>query len=166
MAQVLQGGKPVNTNGELPAVGTKAPGFRLVDDRLQDVGLDAFRGRKKVLNIVPSLDTGVCAASARKFNELAKGREDVAVLTVSADLPFAQKRFCSAENIENVKTLSMMRDKSFARDYGVLITEGPAAGLCARSVVVLDENDVVRYTELVQEQSNEPDYDAAIAALK
>jgi thiol peroxidase len=165
MAQVLQRGKPVNTNGELPAVGKKAPEFRLVDSQLQDVGLDAFKGKKKVLNIVPSLDTAVCAASARKFNDLAKGREDVVVITISADLPFAQKRFCSVENIENVKTLSMMRDKNFARDYGVLITEGPAEGLSARSVVVLDENDIVRYTELVREQSNEPDYDAAIAAL-
>lgn len=166
MAQITQRGNPINTNGELPKIGAKAPDFKLVDADLKDVGLGDFRGKKKLLNIVPSLDTAVCALSTKKFNDFAKSRGDVATLTISADLPFAQKRFCSAENITNVKTLSMMRDRNFAKDYGVLIQNGPLAGLTARAVVVLDENDKVIHSELVPEIAQEPNYQAAIAALK
>lgn len=166
MAQITQRGNPINTNGELPKIGAKAPDFKLVDADLKDVGLGDFRGKKKLLNIVPSLDTAVCALSTKKFNDFAKSRGDVATLTISADLPFAQKRFCSAENITNVKTLSMMRDRNFAKDYGVLIQNGPLAGLTARAVVVLDENDKVIHGELVPEIAQEPNYQAAVAALK
>jgi len=166
MANTMFKGNPVTTNGELPKVGTKAPDFHLVDVGLKDVRLADFAGKKKILNIVPSLDTGICATSAKKFNDFAKTRPDVAALTISADLPFAQGRFCTAENIQNVKTLSMMRSRNFAKDYGVLMQDGPLAGICARSVVVLDENDKVLYTELVPEIATEPNYDAAIAAVK
>ena len=166
MAQVKLRGNPINTNGELPAVGAKAPDFKLVSGDLKEVGLADFKGKKKLLNIVPSLDTPTCALSTKKFNDFAKSRGDVATLTISADLPFAQKRFCTAENIENVKTLSMMRDRNFAKDYGVLIQNGPLNGISARAVVVLDQNDKVIYRELVPEIAQEPNYDAAIAALK
>lgn len=166
MAKLTLKGSPITTNGELPSLGSKAPDFHLVDVDLRDVRLADFKGKKKLLNIVHSLDTGVCATSTKRFNDFAKTRSDVAVLTISADLPFAQKRFCSAENIDNVKTLSMMRSRNFAKDYGVLVQDGPIAGICARSLVVLDENDKVLYTEQVQEVTSEPNYDAAIAALK
>lgn len=166
MAKITQRGNPINTNGELPKVGAKAPEFKLVDADLNDVGLANFKGKKKLLNIVPSLDTGICAISTKKFNDFAKSRTDVTVMTISADLPFAQKRFCSAENVGNVKTLSMMRDRNFAKDYGVLLQDGKMAGITARAVVVLDENDKVLYTELVPEIAQEPNYTAAIAALK
>lgn len=145
-------------------MGSRAPDFRLVNKDLQDMGLADFAGKRKLLNIVPSLDTPVCAISTRKFSEHARGRGDVAVLIVSADLPFAAGRFCSTEGIDNVVTLSMMRSRSFAKDYGVLITDGPLAGIAARSVVVLDANDRVVYTELVPEILQEPDYEKAIAA--
>ena len=166
MAQIKQRGNPINTNGELPAVGTRAPDFKLVDGSLQEVSLANFKGKKKLLNIVPSLDTPTCAISTKKFNDFAKSNSNVAALTISADLPFAQKRFCTAENIEAVKTLSLMRGRNFAKDYGVLIESGPLAGITARAVVVIDENDKVTYRELVPEISQEPNYDAAIAALK
>jgi thiol peroxidase len=166
MAKLTLKGTPINTNGELPNVGSQAPEFHLVDADLKDVRLADFKGKKKLLNIVHSLDTGVCATSTKKFNDFAKTRSDVTVLTISADLPFAQKRFCAAENIDRVKTLSMMRSRNFAKDYGVLVQDGPIAGICARSVVVLDENDKVLYTEQPQEVTSEPNYDAAIAALK
>ena len=166
MANIKHGGNPITTNGELPKVGSKAPDFHLVDAGLVDVHLADFKGKKKLLNIVPSLDTGICAMSTKKFNDFAKQRGDVTVLTISADLPFAQKRFCAQEHIENVKTLSMMRSRNFAKDYGVLIQDGKLAGITARSVVVLDENDKVIYNELVPEIAQEPNYDAAIAALK
>ncbi len=165
MAKITFKGKPVNTGGELPPVGAKAPDFRLVGPDLSDVSLASFKGKKKLLNIVPSLDTPVCAASTKKFNERVRGRDDVVVLIVSADLPFAQSRFCSAENTKNVKTLSLMRGQDFARSYGVLIKDSPLAGLTARAVVVIDENDKVKYTELVPEIAQEPNYDKAIAAL-
>ena len=164
MATVTLKGNPIHTNGDLPAVGSQAPDFRLVDKDLRDTGLADFAGKRKLLNIVPSLDTPVCAISTRKFSEHARGRGDVAVLIVSADLPFAAGRFCSTEGIDNVVTLSMMRSRSFAKDYGVLITDGPRAGIAARSVVVLDANDRVVYTELVPEILQEPDYEKAIAA--
>ena len=166
MAKITRRGEPITTNGELPKVGSKAPDFHLVEADLKDVRLADFKGKKKLLNIVPSLDTPTCALSTKKFNDFAKTRNDVMVLVISADLPFAQTRFCSAENIANVKTLSMMRSRNFAKDYGVLIQDGPIAGITARAVVVLDENDKVIYTELVPEIRQEPNYDAAIAALK
>ncbi|MBD3670200.1 MAG: thiol peroxidase [Gammaproteobacteria bacterium] len=165
MATITLQGNPITTNGELPAVGSPAPAFSLTDGDLNDVTQDNFAGKKKLLNIVPSLDTGVCATSTIKFNEAAKGRDDVVMLIVSADLPFAQGRFCTGEKLENVIPLSMMRSKNFAKDYGVLIQDGPFAGITARAVVVLDENNQVAYTELVPEIAQEPDYDAALAAL-
>lgn len=166
MAQITLAGNPIHTNGELPKVGSRAPDFTLVDGDLNEVTLGSFKGKKKLLNIVPSLDTPVCATSTKKFNETAKGRNDVAVLVISADLPFAQKRFCQAENTGNVRTLSMMRDRNFAKDYGVLIQDGPLKGITARAVVVVDENDKVVYAQLVPEIKQEPDYGKAIAALK
>jgi thiol peroxidase len=166
MATITFKGKPVDTNGQLPAVGETAPDLRLVTTDLRDVTLADFAGKKKLLNIVPSLDTSVCALSTRKFNEHAKVHSDTVVLVISADLPFAQKRFCGNEGLSNVVTLSMMRSRNFAKDYGVLMESGPLAGLTARAVVVLDENNVVRYTELVPEIAQEPNYEAALAALK
>jgi thiol peroxidase len=165
MATVTLEGNPINTNGELPAVGAPAPDFHLVKSDLSDVGLADFSGKKKLLNIVPSLDTGVCADSTKKFNAELGSRDDVAVLVVSADLPFAAGRFCSAEGVDNVITLSMMRSRNFAKDYGVLIQDGPLAGITARAVVVLDASNKVIYTELVPEITQAPDYDKAIAAL-
>ena len=165
MATITLEGNPITTNGELPAVGSKAPAFTLTNGGLNDVTLGSYSGKKKLLNIVPSLDTGVCATSTIKFNEAAKARGDVVMLIVSADLPFAQARFCTGEKLENVITLSMMRDKNFAKDYGVLIQDGPLAGITARAVVVIDENDKVIYTELVPEIGQEPDYDKAASAL-
>ncbi|MFQ5935782.1 MAG: thiol peroxidase [Acidiferrobacterales bacterium] len=165
MTAITFQGNPVNTNGALPAVGTQAPDFKLVGADLNDISLADFRGKKKLLNIVPSLDTPVCATSTKKFNEHAQGRDDVVVVVISADLPFAQSRFCGAENTDSVKTLSMMRGGDFAKDYGVLIEDSPLAGLTARAVVVIDENDTVTYTELVPEIAQEPNYDAALAAL-
>lgn len=165
MTAITLEGNPIHTNGNLPALNDTAPAFSLVDKELNDVGLDQYAGKKKLLNIVPSLDTGVCATSTRKFNDFAAGRDDVAFLTISADLPFAQGRFCGDEGISNVTTLSMMRDRKFASDYGVLITDSPLAGISARAVVVLDESNKVLYTEMVPEITQEPDYDAAMAAL-
>ena len=165
MAEITLKGNTIHTNGELPAVGSSAPDFSLVGKDLADVTLATFAGKKKLLNIVPSLDTGVCAASTQKFNSAMTGKSDAVALVISADLPFAMNRFCSAEGIDNVISLSMMRSKSFAKDYGVLITDGPLAGVCARAVVVLDENNKVIYTEQVPEITQEPAYDAALAAL-
>jgi thiol peroxidase len=165
MATVTLRGNPVDTNGTLPAVGGKAPDFRLTGGDLQDVTLTDFAGKNKVLNIVPSLDTPVCQVSTRKFNERAAALANTVVLVVSADLPFAQKRFCDTEGLRNVRPLSMMRNRNFAKDYGVLLTSGPLAGITARAVVVIDETDRVRYTQLIAEVGNEPDYDAALRAL-
>jgi thiol peroxidase len=165
MATTHLRGNPINTNGQLPAVGSPAPAFKLTNGSLADVGLEAFAGKRKVLNIVPSLDTAVCAASARFFNQAAASLDHTTVLVISADLPFAQGRFCTTEGLANVVPLSMMRDKKFASDYGVLQMDGPMAGLCARAVVILDDNDVVLYTQLVDEITTEPDYEAALAAL-
>jgi thiol peroxidase len=165
MATITLQGNPINTNGDLPAVGSAAPDFSLVDKDLGDVSLSTYAGKKKLLNIVPSLDTPVCATSTKKFNDFAAGRDDVVMLVVAADLPFAMSRFCGAENVDKVVPLSMMRSRNFAKDYGVLITDGPLAGITARAVVVVDENDKVAYTELVPEIAQEPDYDKALAAL-
>jgi thiol peroxidase len=165
MAAITLQGNPINTNGDLPAVGAPAPDFKLVDKDLNDLSLADFAGKKKLISIVPSLDTGVCATSTKVFNERLGSRGDVAVLIVSADLPFAQGRFCGAEGVDNVVTLSMMRSRNFAKDYGILIVDGPLAGITGRAVVVVNENDQVVYTELVPEIGQEPDYDAAIVAL-
>ncbi len=165
MAEIKLEGNPIHTNGDLPEVGSQAPAFSLTTGELSDVSLADYQGKKKLLNIVPSLDTGVCAESTRRFNAALKDRADAIALVISADLPFAQGRFCSSEGIDNVIPLSMMRSRNFAKDYGVLITDGPLAGITARAVVVLDENDKVVYTELVPEITQEPNYDAALAAL-
>ncbi len=166
MAQVTHKGNPIHTNGELPAVGAKAPDFKLTTGDLKDVSLADFRGKRKILNIVPSLDTAICAMSTRKFNASAGKIANTVVLVVSADLPFASKRFCTTEGLQNVVPLSLMRDKSFAKDYGVLVQDGLLAGITARAVVVLDENDKVVYRQLVPEIGQEPDYDNALAAAK
>lgn len=165
MAEITLQGNPINTNGELPAVGSNAPDFNLVAADLSDASLAKYAGKKKLLNIVPSLDTGVCATSTTKFNAAIESKENAVALVISADLPFAQDRFCSSEGLKNVVTLSMMRNRNFAKDYGVLITDGPLAGICARAVVVMDGNNKVTYTQLVPEITQEPDYDAALAAL-
>ncbi len=165
MAKITLEGNTISTNGDLPGVGDTAPDFTLVDADLKDVALSDFEGKKKLLNIVPSLDTGVCATSTKKFNEEADKHSDTVILIISADLPFAQARFCGAEATSKVTALSMMRNRNFAKDYGVLIQDGPLAGICARAIVVLDENDRVLYSELVPEIAQEPDYDAALGAL-
>jgi thiol peroxidase len=165
MAKVTFKGGPVNTSGEVPAVGSKAPEFTLVDAKLSDVKLSDYKGKNVVLNIFPSLDTGTCAASVRNFNKKASSLNNTVVLCISADLPFAATRFCVAEGIENVVTLSTFRDESFAKDYGLLMTDGPLKGLLARTVIVLNPSGEVVYTELVSEIANEPDYDAAINSI-
>lgn len=166
MASVTLGGNPVEVAGSLPAPGSNAPGFKLVGADLADVSLADFAGKRKVLNIVPSLDTPVCQTSTRKFNEQAGSLANTVVLVISADLPFAAKRFCEVEGLKNVKALSTLRGAEFKRAYGVDLTSGPLAGLTARAVVVLDENDKVLHSELVPEIKSEPNYDAALAALK
>ncbi len=165
MATVTLRGNTVNTSGNLPAVGTAAPDFNLVKQDLSSVKLADLAGKKVVLNIFPSIDTPTCATSVRKFNEKAAGKAGVVVVCVSKDLPFAAKRFCGAEGIENVVTGSSFRDSAFEEAYGVKLTDSPLAGLIARSVVVLDESGKVVYTELVPEIGSEPDYDAALAKL-
>ena len=164
MATVNLRGNPIHTSGELPAVGSQAPDFTVTGGDLSDVTLDQFAGKQLILNIYPSVDTPTCAASTRAFNERVGGRDDAAVLCVSQDLPFAFGRFCGAEGIENVKTGSVFRS-SFLDDYGVKITDGPLRGLAARAVVVVDGDGKVKYTQLVPEIGQEPDYDAALAAL-
>lgn len=166
MATVTKSGVPTEVVGNFPKVGSTAPDFKLVNKDLADVGLAEFAGKRKILNIVPSLDTGVCAASARRFNSAAAGLANTAVLVISADLPFASGRFCSTEKLDNVITLSTMRGWEFKKNYGVDIHSGPLAGLCARAVIVLNEQNKVIYTELVPEIAQEPNYDAALAALK
>lgn len=165
MAKITLMGNEINTNGELPKAGDVAPDFVLVNAELGDITLESYKAKKKLLNIVPSLDTEVCAISTKKFNDAAKEKTDVAFIMVSADLPFAMSRFCKAEGTDNVVTLSMMRSRKFAKDYGVLIEEGPLAGITARAVVVIDEDNNVIHSELVPEITQEPDYDAALAAL-
>lgn len=163
---VMLAGNPINVEGKFPKVGDKAPDFKLVDKDLKDVSLKDFAGKRKVLNIVPSLDTPTCAKSTRVFNEKASSVKNTVVLVIAADLPFAMSRFCGAEGLHNVLTLSTMRGAEFKRNYGVDITSGPLAGVTARAVVVLDEGDKVIHAELVPEIKNEPNYDAALAALK
>lgn len=166
MAHIRVKGNPVDTIGDLPAIGSQAPDFTLVKTDLSEVRLRDFAGRRLVLNIFPSVDTPTCAMSVRKFNEQASNTRNTVVLCVSADLPFAMSRFCAAEGIHNVITGSVFRSPEFGRDYGVLMTSGPLAGLLSRVVVVLDENGKVIYTQQVSEIADEPDYEAALAALK
>jgi thiol peroxidase len=165
MSSVKFKGNPIHVDGSFPKVGEQAPAFKLVAGDLSEKSLSDFAGKRKVLNIFPSIDTGVCAASVRHFNKDAAGLENAVVLCISADLPFAQARFCGAEGIQNVTMLSMMRGREFLKDYGVAMTDGPLAGLAARAVVVLDEHDKVIHAQLVDEIGHEPDYDAALEAL-
>jgi thiol peroxidase len=165
MATVNLRGNPIHTSGELPAVGSQAPDFTVTGGDLSDVTLDQFAGKNLILNIYPRVDTPTCAASTRAFNARAGSRDDTVVLCVSQDLPFAFGRFCGAEGIENVKTGSLFRDASFLDDYGVKIVDGPLRGLAARAVVIVDGDGKVKYTQLVPEIGQEPDYDAALAAL-
>jgi thiol peroxidase len=166
MAKVTLGGNAVTTSGELPAKGSKAPDFRLTKTDLADVSLKDFAGKKLVLNIFPSVDTAVCAASVRRFNEAASSLADTVVLCVSADLPFALKRFCGAENLDQVVPLSTVRGGGFGDAYGVRLVDGPLEGVLARSIVVVDADGKVAYTQLVPEIKEEPDYEAALAAAR
>ncbi len=165
MAQITLKGNTIHTTGELPAVGDKAPEFKLTKVDLSDISLESFRGKKVILNIFPSIDTPTCASSVRKFNEELSKLENTIVLCISKDLPFAQKRFCGAEGLENVVTLSELRDNNFATDYGLRITDGPLAGLMSRAIVAVNEHGEVVYTEQVSEIANEPDYDKALDSL-
>jgi thiol peroxidase len=165
MAKITLNGNPVNTSGDLPVKGSNAPDFSLVKSDLGAMSLSSLAGIKLILNIFPSLDTSVCANSVRKFNKLAADRKNVMVLAISKDLPFAHGRFCSTEGIQNVITLSGFRDTSFGKDYGMEMTDGPLAGLYARSIVVIDEEGRIIYTQLVPDITMEPDYDAALNAL-
>lgn len=165
MSHVTLKGTSIQVDGTFPVVGDSAPAFSLVGKDLADVTLASFAGKRKVLNIFPSVDTPTCATSVRHFNESAASLADTVVLCISADLPFAQARFCGAEGLDNVVTLSTLRGHEFINNYGVALAEGPLAGLTARAVVVLDVNNKVLHTELVSEIASEPDYAAAIAAL-
>lgn len=165
MATVTLKGQPVDVAGTLPQKGQAAPAWQLTAGDLSDVTLGDFAGKKKILNIFPSIDTPTCATSVRKFNQQASSLPDTVVLCISADLPFAQQRFCGAEGLANVRTLSTFRHPSFREDYGVALAAGPLAGLCARAVVVLDADNRVLHSQLVSEIADEPDYAAALAAL-
>lgn len=166
MATITFKGTTVNTSGQLPSKGATAPDFALVKTDLSEVSLKDLKGKKIVLNIFPSIDTGVCASSVRKFNKEASSLANTVILAISADLPFAAGRFCSVEGIENVYPASVFRNADFAKNYGILMLDGPLKGLLARSVVVIDEEGKVVYTELVPEVTQEPNYEAAIAAAK
>ncbi|MBK7663087.1 MAG: thiol peroxidase [Sterolibacteriaceae bacterium] len=166
MTTVTLAGNPINLAGQFPKVGDTAPGFSLVGTDLANVSLKDFAGKRKVLNIVPSLDTPVCATSTRKFNESAGSIDNTVVLVIAADLPFAMARFCETEGLKNVVSLSTMRGRDFMAKYGVEIIDGPLAGVTARAVVVLDEQDKVIHAELVPEIKQEPNYEAALKALK
>ncbi len=165
MATITLGGNPIHTSGELPKVGTKLADFKLVKNDLSIASVGDFAGSKVVLNIFPSIDTGTCATSVRKFNESASKLENTKVLCISRDLPFAQKRFCGAEGLENVVNLSDFQEGSFGKANGLEIVDGPLAGLHSRAIIVLDENGTVSYTEQVPEIANEPNYEAALASL-
>jgi thiol peroxidase len=165
MAAITLGGNPINTNGSLPQVGSKATDFQLVKSDLSVASLADYAGSKLVLNIFPSIDTGTCATSVRTFNAKASALENTKVLCVSRDLPFAQKRFCGAEGLENVINLSDFKEGSFGKNYGLEIVDGPLAGLHSRVVIVLDENGIVKHAEQVGEIADEPNYEAALASL-
>jgi len=164
MATIKLKGNAIHTTGNLPGVGKTAPAFKLTAGDLSDVGLDKFAGKKKILNIVPSLDTGVCALSAEHFNGNVAARKDLVLLNISADLPFAQSRFCDSKSLKSIVPLSTFRSPNFGKDYGVQIIDGPLAGLMSRAVIVLDACDKVVYAEQVPEIAQEPNYDAALAA--
>lgn len=159
-------GADVHTNGMMPAKGSVAPDFTAVAGDLSELSLGSFKGKRVVLNIFPSLDTSVCATSVRKFNTKVAGLENVVVLAVSMDLPFAQGRFCTTEGIENVIPVSLFRSPDFAENYGLILTDGPLKGLAARAVVIIDEEQHIIYEQLVPEITEEPDYDAALSVLK
>lgn len=165
MATLSIGGNPVNTNAELPVIGTTAPNFTLVKNDLSEVKSSDYSGKRLILNIFPSIDTSTCATSVREFNQRASGLENTTVLCISHDLPFAQKRFCGAEGIDNVETLSDFKKGTFGQDFGLEMIDGKLNGLHARAIVVLDENQKVLHTELVPNISDEPNYEAAIAVL-
>lgn len=165
MASITLGGNPINTSGELPKVGTKLSDFKLVNSDLSVATMSDFAGKKLILNIFPSIDTGTCATSVRKFNETAANLANTAVLCISRDLPFAQKRFCGAEGIENVINLSDFQEGSFGKANGLEITDGPLAGLHSRAIIIADENGVITHTEQVTEIADEPNYEAALAVL-
>ncbi len=166
MATIALKGTAIQTIGSLPKVGGQAPAFSLTGGDLADVTLQSLSGKKKVLNIIPSLDTAVCALSAQRFNQEAAALADTVIINVSADLPFAQKRFCESQGLKNIMNLSTMRAPKFGSDYGVVITTGPLAGLMSRAVLVLDKQDKVVYAEQVPEITQEPNYDAALTAIK
>ncbi|MFO7751630.1 MAG: thiol peroxidase [Desulfobacteraceae bacterium] len=166
MTQITLKGNPVNTTGTLPEKGSAAPDFTLTKTDLSDIGLSDFKGKKLVLNIFPSIDTDICAMSVRKFNSEAVSLDNTEVLCVSLDLPFAHKRFCGAEGIENVHAVSELRDRSFGDNYGARMVDGPLKGLLSRAVVVIDEQGTVTYTQQVPEIGEEPDYEKALEAVK
>jgi thiol peroxidase len=165
MAEITLKGNKIHTVGQLPEVGQNAPDFKLTTVTLEDVNLASFKGKKLVLNIFPSVDTPVCAMSVRQFHKTAAEKENVAVLCISMDLPFAHQRFCGAEGIKNVSSLSAFRSETFGKDYGVTITDGPLAGVLSRAVVVVDESGKIIYTEQVPEIAQEPNYDAVLKCL-
>ena len=165
MTEITLQGNKINTNGEAPKVGEEAPDFLLVDSELNNVTLSAYKDKYIVLNIIPSLDTPVCQKSTKIFNERIAAMTDVVVLAVSADLPFAMKRFCTSENINSVIPLSMMRSRNFAKDYGVLLVDGPLSGITARAVIVIDKSNKIIHSELVNEIANEPNYDDALNCI-
>ncbi len=164
MAKITLKGNPINTRGDLPKAGSAAPDFKLVKNDLSEATLAGYAGKTKVLNIFPSLDTAVCALSVKRFNQEAAKLPNTVILNISADLPFAQKRFCGAEGINNAETLSCFRS-TFAKDYNVAIVDGPLAGLCSRAVIILDGDNKVRYAQQVPEITEEPDYAKALAAI-
>lgn len=165
MATITLRGNPLHTSGNLPTKGSTAPAFKLVKNDMSDATLETYAGKRKVLNVFPSIDTPTCAMSVRKFNQEAAALPNTAILNISVDLPFAQKRFCGAEGITNAESLSAFRS-TFPKDYGLMIAEGPMTGLCSRAVVVLDENNKVIYSEQVPEIAQEPNYTGALQALK
>lgn len=166
MAKVKFKGNVVNTNGELPKIGSEAPNFKAVKSDMSEFSLSDLRGKRVVINVFPSLDTRVCAIAMHKFNQIASSLPNTVIVALSKDLPFAQKRFCIAENINEVTPLSAFRNTCFEERYGMLLTDGHLKGLLARGVIIVDEKGKIIYTELVDEISDEPDYDAALAALK
>ena len=165
MSQLTLKGNPIHTSGSLPALHSPAPDFILTTQDLEDRTLKNFKGKRKLIATVPSLDTGVCSTMTHHLNTQAKAHPHLQIIVVSADLPFAQKRFCNQEHIQNVTTLSMMRSKDFGKSYGLLIQDGPLAGILARALIAIDEHDHILYTELVSEITHEPDYHKALKAI-
>ncbi|MBL6700756.1 MAG: thiol peroxidase [Gammaproteobacteria bacterium] len=166
MAKVTLKGNEVNTNSNIVEVGSSAPNFVLVDSELNDVNLENFSGKNKILSIVPSLDTPVCQKSTKIFNEKVNDLDDTVMLIVSSDLPFAMKRFCTLESLENVIPVSMMRSRNFAKDYGVLLVDGPLSGITTRAIVTISKDNKILHSELVSEIADEPNYQAALDSIK